>query len=186
MFLHTIVSLCSYLCFVVLHKPISRYQSMYWAQEVAKIRSLQQGFDINKTLPTTEENDLPLLYNDEVSKCVDVIPNPYIESKSKPLRASNTNSTTGNPDTSSSTFNRGRSKQKICSAAGGRSKKISISKEPPSDNPFDFDHSEDEEGSKLLESDNIVNFTIYRIRLHFVKYVNIYYYLLSYYIICLF
>jgi len=46
--------------------------------------------------------------------------------------------------------------------------------EPPCDNLVDFDHSEDEEGSKLLELDNITNFTIYRIRLHFVKYVYIY------------
>ena len=117
---------------------------MYWSQEVAKIRSLQQGFDINKTLATTENEDLTLMHDLEVDAKIKVLSNPYIESK--PSRATNTKSKTGYTDTASSTSNVGGSKQKRFSGAGGRSR----SKEPLCDNPFDFDHSEDEEGSKLV------------------------------------
>ena len=114
---------------------------MYWSQEVAKIRSLQQGFDINKTLATTENEDLTLMHDIDVDLKTKVLSNPYIESK--PSRATNTKSKTGYTDTASSTSNVGGSKQKRFSAAGGRSK----SKD---DNPFDFDHSDDDEGSKLV------------------------------------
>ena len=117
---------------------------MYWAQEVAKIRSLQQGFDINKFLPTTENEDLTLMHALEVDAKIKVLSNPYIESK--PSRATNSKSKPGYTDTASSTSNVGSSKQKRFSGAGGRSR----SKEPLSDNPFDFDHSDDEEGSKLV------------------------------------
>ena len=117
---------------------------MYWSQEVAKIRSLQQGFDINKTLATTENEDLTLMHDLDVDLKTKVLSNPYIESK--PSTATNTKSKTGYTDTASSTSNVGGSKQKRVSAAGGRSK----SKGPPNDNPFDFDHSDDEEGSKLV------------------------------------
>jgi len=117
---------------------------MYWAQEVAKIRSLQQGFDINKTLSTTENEDLTLMHIIELDAKKVELANPYKESKQS--GAANAKSKAGSTNTASSTSTGSGSKQKRFSAAGGRLK----SKEPPSDNPFDFDHSDDEEGSKLV------------------------------------
>lgn len=108
---------------------------------MAKIRSLQQGFDVNKSLPTTENEDLTLMYAIDVDLRTKELSNPYIECK--PKTPANTKSKIGYTETASSTSNVGGSKQKRFSAAGGRSK----SKD---DNPFDFDHSDDEEGTKLV------------------------------------